>query len=548
MKNQKQSVLVNLRVLLYSCLIFFIISCQKKIDDFHNIHQYINLQKKQKLSIIQQKNVTKLLISVKDFGAIGNGISDDTNAIQRAIDTVYYLGGGSVFFPGGIYKVRINRNKSHAITIRAKVILKGYRSKESVIKLAPKQGNYSSILAGEKPDSDLSDFAMYDLAIDGNGSSNPVILKSDLDPKKMMSRHSIRIYIGSRINIERCRFINQNNSNVITINGNFAPYKVSVSDVSIMNNIFELIGGGKLDYDHSTIYSHGEHIKISNNYFASRNGAGTNGARTAIEIHGDQHTVKDNIIKGFTNGMNITGFASSSNRDIITNNLIEDVYSGITIWSHFSDGNTSKPALTNCIISNNKINLNINGWRHLWGNSASTGISLESTSDAPIKNLNIVNNIISFNNFKGRSPATDSLANGIRLWRNNAPNIESENIHILDNKIQRSLAGGIYIFMPLIRSEISRNTVINPGQSQGKFHKDYRAAILVDGSFDNIKLDNNLLIDNQKKTTLSAGIVSSATCKFNCEVKGNSLQVRGSKNLKLFRSTSNKDNALKISL
>jgi hypothetical protein len=44
--------------------------------------------------------------SVRSFGALGNGVADDTGAIQQTIERVNRLGGGTVVFPAGTYLVR----------------------------------------------------------------------------------------------------------------------------------------------------------------------------------------------------------------------------------------------------------------------------------------------------------------------------------------------------------------------------------------------------------------------------------------------------------
>lgn len=45
------------------------------------------------------------VVTVKDYGAVGDGITDDTLAIQQAINFVSTRGGGIVYFPPGTYKI-----------------------------------------------------------------------------------------------------------------------------------------------------------------------------------------------------------------------------------------------------------------------------------------------------------------------------------------------------------------------------------------------------------------------------------------------------------
>lgn len=56
---------------------------------------------------VQRTALTKFrdTVSVKDFGAVGDGVADDTAEIQAAITAVQATSGGSVYFPTGNYKI-----------------------------------------------------------------------------------------------------------------------------------------------------------------------------------------------------------------------------------------------------------------------------------------------------------------------------------------------------------------------------------------------------------------------------------------------------------
>ncbi len=49
--------------------------------------------------------LSSICISVESFGAVGNGVADDTTPIQNTINFVSALGGGDVFVPAGTYQL-----------------------------------------------------------------------------------------------------------------------------------------------------------------------------------------------------------------------------------------------------------------------------------------------------------------------------------------------------------------------------------------------------------------------------------------------------------
>jgi hypothetical protein len=56
--------------------------------------------------------------NVRDFGAAGDAVSDDTAAFQRALDTVAHAGGGTVYAPPGKYLFKGTLNIPEGVTLR----------------------------------------------------------------------------------------------------------------------------------------------------------------------------------------------------------------------------------------------------------------------------------------------------------------------------------------------------------------------------------------------------------------------------------------------
>ena len=67
-------------------------------------------------------------VSVKDFGAVGDGVTDDTAAIQAAINSLP-ASGGSVYFPAGVYKItstiQVGNGTNSALSTKNSVQLLG---------------------------------------------------------------------------------------------------------------------------------------------------------------------------------------------------------------------------------------------------------------------------------------------------------------------------------------------------------------------------------------------------------------------------------------
>jgi len=437
---------------------------------------------------------TSRVFSVKDYGARGDGRTDDTLPIQRAIESAAKAGSAGavsiVDIPPGIYRVTLDATTRSALKIHAYTVIRGAGEDRSVVRLADHQGNYFAIFSGSGRD--VSYFTMENLTVDSNASHNPVYSTSDFFTRTNV-RFSLVIYQGSHIRIIKNHFTDIDDINTVAVN-------VKGSDVVIANNLFDQIGGW-FDHDHSTLYVHADSdVHIFANNFKSRS-PGTPAARTAIETHGSDAYVENNLIQDMYYGMNITGIDSPTDSITVTGNNIVNCLTGIWLWSRSQTGMPT--ALTNVRIAGNMIVCNPNVWASVLPYNVARGIALWKDNNAPVKSLRIRGNAIRLTPLTRAGNTNDRWASGIDLTlpapRTAAPTYDA--VEISDNTIENSLAAGIDLDYDFNGVNIRSNTIVNAGQSQGFFSDHYRAGIVLEGKVSGVQLSDNVVVDNQQKPT-----------------------------------------------
>ena len=96
--------------------------------------------------------------NVKDYGAAGDGVADDTASIQAAIDAADAAGGGTVYFPSGDYKT------DSQVTLCSDLEMRGdMNAKLLPSDTVPTQAYYAE---------SKSNIRINDLVIEGTGTAN----------------------------------------------------------------------------------------------------------------------------------------------------------------------------------------------------------------------------------------------------------------------------------------------------------------------------------------------------------------------------------------
>src|SRR3990167_8019791 len=110
-----------------------------------------------------------MIFNVQDFGARGDGISDDTAAIQSAIDAAAAAGGGQVYMPTVIYIVSAGAEPSDGcLVLKSNVYLYGDGMGETTVKVADGSDTKITGIIRSAYGEETHDFGVSHLTIDGN--------------------------------------------------------------------------------------------------------------------------------------------------------------------------------------------------------------------------------------------------------------------------------------------------------------------------------------------------------------------------------------------
>jgi hypothetical protein len=177
------------------------------------------------------------IVSVREFGAKGDSINDDTKAIQSAIDQVYQQGGGVILFPAGVYLVT-------SVTLKENITYYGYGA---TIKRPDKQEKWTRTFttdyAGKE---DSQPLIIQGLTFDGNSKNQGQYQDYELEQAHLIFLIADPKFPGKlRAFIEDCTFKN-GVADGISVYTNVAVKINNCQAIDVFRGGFVLTGGNSV--------------------------------------------------------------------------------------------------------------------------------------------------------------------------------------------------------------------------------------------------------------------------------------------------------------
>lgn len=173
-------------------------------------------------STVQSK--LREFVSVKDYGAVGNGVADDTAAINLAISSLSAAGGGTVWVPAGEYSIG-SSGSFRGIVMKSNVWLRG--AGRDCVTLKLRAAANSSVINFE---TGASRIQVTDLTIDGN-RANQTLTSGGVHGIRLQGNAHV---ICARLRITECTYYGLGVGYTVGVEENVSDGRFE--DIEIDNN------------------------------------------------------------------------------------------------------------------------------------------------------------------------------------------------------------------------------------------------------------------------------------------------------------------------
>lgn len=443
------------------------------------------------------------VFNVQDFGATGDGVTDDTAAIRAALAVVPATG-GAIFFPAGTYLVRADPGNASLqtgailpiATVNTRLFGVG---RASVIQVGGASPAYTTIIGGTNwSATDLSGLEVDHLTFDHNIDANTIAGYATFN-----QQNTVRVGAGSvHVRVHDCEIRNGNSVNHVNINGPGCAF-VWVTDNRFTNNGDD---PNHTSHDVSVVYTHADHVVIAGNVFVSA-GQDKGGAVTAIETHGAHYAIANNVIVDYLLGLNLTGIAVADSTDLVViGNTMSGGCYGMQLWSAPYQTHTSGFGLNRVTVSGNTIGLaGLTAWptRNPPGSAVSGIVLVRVVGELDATNLSIVDNVITHP--LEVTPVVGSTSSlGIGWFPVDATRTLSH-VRIAGNTILNFPFPAIALRCNLTDVQVENNQIINCGSTQDPANppaQPGRLPVMITGTtLSGLVVRNNLFHDSLAEVT-----------------------------------------------
>lgn len=454
------------------------------------------------------RQVTENAVIPEFFGAVGDGVTNDTTPLQSCLSASCNLNLVTMLKPDATYLVGPAPTSSSVIlTLVDGITLQG---NGATIKVRNSAGNYYAIM-GNTSTASITNLSIFDTIFDHNVDNNPLTSTATI---LAYPQFTVCVRAGENLTFERNTVKNLSNINSLFFNGNTGTGSSAVNYIAVNDNLWLDVGDdpNHVVHDHSTIYAVGSFINICRNRFEASS-LGAPAAVAAIETHGTVYTVCENQVWNYEQAMNITGVydGGDSVQGIVSDNASRTLFSGIRLFSTTYQTHTSSYGIDGLLISDNYVRIKQASYT---GSEAWDGIVMRSGSTLAAKSIKIQNNWIEYDEETTTTSYTGTVASLGFVEASN--NITFSGCEISYNTIRNApliaiaLGFGNGTFNDAI---IGPNTIVNPGSTKNGAASTYRAAVWLGANTytGSLTIDKQTIVDTFETSRMVYGIYSIPT-------------------------------------